>query len=152
MSTSVRGRRECLPHHNKAMISIVICSIDRRKLEGVMRMFGGVMKLGSYEVIAITDARSMCEGYNRGLARARGEQVIFCHDDVEIISADFQEKLLGYLETYDVIGVAGTTRLVSGLWSAAGPPDIYGQIVHGDANGALVVSIFSAPARVQENV
>jgi GT2 family glycosyltransferase len=134
------------------MISLVICSIDRRKLERVMAMFGGILKLGSYEMIAITDARSMCEGYNRGLVRARGEVVIFCHDDIEIITADFQKKLTEYLAQYDVIGVAGATQMVSGLWSAAGPPHMYGQIVHGDENGNLVVSIFSAPSRVQENI
>ena len=65
-----------------------------------------------FELIQISDARSLCEGYNHGFAKTRGDIIIFCHDDIEIISPDFPARLLAHLRTHDVVGVAGTTQLI----------------------------------------
>jgi hypothetical protein len=36
------------------------------------------------EIIGIHDARSLADGYNRGIAQSRGEHIILSHDDIEI--------------------------------------------------------------------
>jgi glycosyltransferase involved in cell wall biosynthesis len=70
-----------------------------------------------FEVIQISDARSVCKGYNRGFAKTRGDIIIFCHDDIEIISPDFPARLLAHLRPHDVVGVAGTTQLIGANWN-----------------------------------
>jgi hypothetical protein len=74
------------------------------------------------EIVGIHDARSLAQGYNRGIACARGEQIILSHDDIEIVTPDFADRLHRHLEQFDLIGVAGTTRLVTGKWESAGDP------------------------------
>jgi len=38
-----------------------------------------------YEIVAVRDARSLAEGYNRGVARSSGDIVILSHDDIEFL-------------------------------------------------------------------
>src|SRR2546421_166684 len=130
------------------MTSFVICSIDQIKFRAIAHNIGTVMGGEPHEVVGVHDARSLCEGYNRGLRAARGERIVFCHDDIEILTPDFAAKLKRHLETFDIIGVAGTDRVIGGLWSAAGPPYIFGQIAHPHAaSGSYDVSVFSVPRR-----
>ena len=83
-----------------------------------------------FELIGIHDATSLCEAYNRGATRATGDVLIFCHDDIDIVHADFGERLLCHLSTCDVVGVAGAGKLVNAHWGHAGLPHLHGQIVH----------------------
>ena len=53
------------------MISIVICSIDADKFAAVRETYAGHMGATPYEIVGIHDAKSLCEGYNRGLRRAK---------------------------------------------------------------------------------
>ena len=94
------------------MISIIICSITAHKLALVTANFKAVLGAAPYEIIDIHDARSLSEGYNRGIARSRGDIVIFCHDDIEILTPAFYQLLCNHLETYDVVGCAGTNCLI----------------------------------------
>lgn len=130
------------------MLSIIICSIDPAKFTAVSRNLAALLGDEPHEIIGVHDAKSLCEGYNRGAARASGEWFIFCHDDIEILSADFRQKLKRHMQSFDVFGVAGTDRVVNGLWSLAGPPYIHGQIAHFHPHSnEFDVSLFSAPAR-----
>jgi glycosyltransferase involved in cell wall biosynthesis len=81
-----------------------------------MRSYSGQV----FEVIQISDARSLCKGYNRSFAKTRGDIIIFCHDDIEIISPDFPARLLAHLRPHDVVGVAGTTQLIGANWKIRG--------------------------------
>src|SRR5580658_7626534 len=112
------------------MMSLIICSKDAGKLSAVEAMYR--IALGSYpwELIAISDAASLAEGYNRGVARSRGETFIFSHDDVEVLSPDFPARLMQHLSTFDLIGVAGTRQVINAAWASVGPPEIFGQVVH----------------------
>jgi len=130
------------------MISIVICSIDARKMAIVSEMYGRLLSGQPHEIIHISDARGLCEGYNRGFARSRGELVIFSHDDVEFRDADFGRRLLGHMAHCDIAGVAGTDKLCGGDWSVGGPPHIYGQVIHsGTDPGYFRVLVYSVPNR-----
>ena len=111
-------------------------------------MYGRLLSGHPHEVIHISDAGGLCEGYNRGLARSRGELVIFSHDDVEFRAPEFARRLLGHMEHCDVAGVAGTNRLCGGDWSISGPPHIYGQMIHsGTDQGYFRVVVYSVPKR-----
>ena len=100
------------------MISVVICSIDATKFARVTANFRERLADRPHEVIGIHDARSLAEGYNRGLRQARGDVVVFSHDDVAILSPDFGGALERALQRLDVVGVVGTTEVRSANWPA----------------------------------
>jgi GT2 family glycosyltransferase len=130
------------------MISIVICSVDTRKLALATDMYQRLFSGHAHEIVHISDARGLCEGNNRGLRRSRGEIVIFSHDDVEFRAPDFASRLFGHLEHCDIAGVAGTDRLCNGDWGGSGPPHIYGQVIHsGTDPGYYRVLVYSVPTR-----
>jgi hypothetical protein len=115
--------------------SILVCSIDARKFERVCANYRALFAGRPIEIVGVHDARSLAEGYNRGIARARGRQLILSHDDIEILSADFAARIEGHLRDFDVVGVAGTTRLVSGKWADAGDPYVFTLITSPDPAG-----------------
>lgn len=114
------------------MISFVICSIDAAKLAGVTRSVAASVDGAPHEIVAIRDARSLCEGWARGLGRSRGDPVVFCHDDIAIHVRDLPARLARHFERYDLVGLAGTDRCVGMDWPGAGTEHTYGAIVHGD--------------------
>jgi GT2 family glycosyltransferase len=105
-----------------APVSAVICSIDPAKFSRVSENYHALYGARGLEIIGIHDARSLAEGYNRGIAQSRGEHIILSHDDIEILTPDFAERIERHLAQFDLIGVAGTTRLVTGKWESAGDP------------------------------
>jgi hypothetical protein len=103
-------------------VSVVICSIDAAKFARVTANYRSLYGERELEIVGIHDARSLAEGYNRGIARSRGEVLILSHDDIEILTSDFAVRIDRHLGEFDLIGVAGTTRLVTGKWESAGDP------------------------------
>jgi tetratricopeptide (TPR) repeat protein len=106
-------------------ISVVVCSIAPDKLARLRQNLGERLAGEDWELVHIDDATSLCEGYNRGIARAGGELVVMCHDDIRILSPDFAAKLRAYLAAYDLIGVAGTTHVTGPSWGWSGPPHTF---------------------------
>lgn len=104
------------------IVSVIICSIDARKFAQASASYDRALAGVEHEIVGIHDARSLAEGYNRGIDRARGDALVFSHDDVDVLSPDFAACVDGHLATYDLIGIAGTTRLVGGAWYLAGHP------------------------------
>ena len=130
------------------MISVIVCSIDEAKFAAVNATYRRLLEGEEFEIIRIPDARSMCDGYNRGVAQSRGEVLIFSHDDIEIHAANFRERLLGHLARCDIAGVAGTTLLCGPAWAWAGPPHVYGQLgMYVRAKNFFDAAIYAAPAR-----
>jgi len=108
--------------------SIVVCSIRPDLLEAMKRNFARALGRRDHELIAIADARSLAEGYNRGLALARHGLVAFTHDDVELLTPDAFDRLERALAAHDVVGLAGS-GLVRGpavMW--AGHPHLRGFV------------------------
>jgi GT2 family glycosyltransferase len=135
------------------MISLIICSIDPVKFAAVSAMYQAALAGVEWEMIAIHDAKSLAEGYNRGIAQSRGDTLIFSHDDVEIISPDLGGKVTRGLQRFDLIGVAGATRIINACWMSAGPPFIFGQVAHIHPSGAIVmVDIYGTPRRTIGNI
>ncbi|MEO8739572.1 MAG: glycosyltransferase [Casimicrobiaceae bacterium] len=106
-------------------VSVIICSIDAIKFEGVCANYRQLYAGQAPEIIGIHDARSLAEGYTRGMARATGELILLSHDDIEILTPDFAARVALHLREYDLIGIAGTTRVVEGRWAGAGDPYVY---------------------------
>ena len=63
----------------------------------------------------------MCEGYQRGFQQAKGELLVFMHDDVELLSPEFGSRLRQELEHCDLLAIAGATRFDGPAWFSAGP-------------------------------
>jgi protein O-GlcNAc transferase len=111
-------------------VSAVICSIRPDYFNAIGEKLAAQFAGHDFEVIGIHDAKSLCEGYNRGAMQAKGERLIFCHDDIDTVHADFGVRVLHHLATHDIIGVVGASRVVNGDWAHAGPPHTHGQIIH----------------------
>ena len=133
-------------------ISIIICSVTPEKFAAVCASYRARLAGLDFEIIGIHDAKSLCEGYNRGVNKARGDVLIFSHDDIEIVSPDFAARLLGHLETFDLLGVAGTTRLIDAGWTAAGWPHIHGHIAWRDDPGNYTCSVAGIHAKTVDQV
>ncbi|MEA2709991.1 MAG: hypothetical protein QOF78_2592 [Phycisphaerales bacterium] len=132
---------------NVSTISVIICSIDDQKFAAVSENYRRLLAADD-EIIRIPDARSMCEGYNRGFSLSRGDLIIFSHDDIEIHAPDFRRKLLGHLDRCDLAGVAGTPLVCGPAWAWAGPPYVYGQLgQHVREKKMFEAAIFAAPSR-----
>jgi GT2 family glycosyltransferase len=109
--------------------SVVVCSIDKTKFERVSENYRQLFGPRNIEIIGIHDARSLAEGYNRGIARARAEFLILSHDDIRILSPDFAARVRSHLDRFDLVGVAGTKRILGGAWFLAGYPDNFQLVI-----------------------
>jgi GT2 family glycosyltransferase len=133
------------------VISIVVCSIDAQKFGAVTASYAEAMGKHPYELIGIHDARSLCDGYNRGLQRARGDLVVFSHDDVELPGTGLGDCIEDHFETFDVFGVAGTTVMAGMGWAHSGLAQARGVITR-FRDDTLDVQLFGVTARQMENV
>jgi GT2 family glycosyltransferase len=131
------------------MISIVICSVNPVRFNAVSEQYRNAFASGEqFELIGVHDAKSICEGYSRGLAASKGDIVIFSHDDIEIWTPEFSRRLTTHMQTYDVVGVAGTRKVVGPGWFNAGPVHSFGVVAHVLQNGEYVVAMYGQPRRV----
>lgn len=125
------------------LVSLVICSVDPDKWRAVTAMYGRVFAGRPHEIIGLHDARSLSEAYNRGIARARGELIVFSHDDVEFLAGDAADRLLAHLDRVDLVGVAGTSRVVGPSWIQGGWRTMRGQVATpGPAGAGLRVDVY----------
>lgn len=128
---------------NTPKISIIICSIEAGKFARISESYQHLLAGHPLEIIGIHDAKSLAEGYNRGIQQSSGDILIFSHDDILIIDPDFHEKIVSRLASYDVLGFAGTNRLITGTWFGAGQPYLHGVISHARPKEAkLSIDIF----------
>src|ERR1700682_5475383 len=116
-------------------ISVLVCSIDAAKYARVTANYQRLLSGYPHEIIGIHDARSLAEGYNRAVQKSRGELLIFSHDDVEIVSGDLAPAIARASASLDVIGVVGTSKVLSGYWPAAGHPFLHGWLAQPAPDG-----------------
>lgn len=132
-------------------ISIVTCSNDDARFASMSASFDRALAGWPHDIVRIADAKSIAEGYNRGAAAARGEIIVFAHDDVEIIAADFGHRLVRALAECDVVGVAGATRANGPAWSFAGWPFLHGLVIY-PAEPGYRVTVYSRAAPLARNM
>lgn len=126
------------PAEGRAPVSIVVCSANPDRLSAMQASFRAALGSRPHEFVVIRDARSLCEGYQRGLDVARNDVVVFAHDDVELLSPRPFEALDAALARHDIVGLVGS-RVVNGpavTW--AGHPHIHGAVAYPDGEGCRV--------------
>ncbi len=128
-------------------VSVLMCSAIPERAARAEAMYHRLLAQLPHEIVVIRDARSLASGYNRALAQARHDIVLFAHDDVDIASPDFAARLLRALGRHDVVGVAGTRKLVGGAWHFAGYPHLAGQVGMPAAGGGYVVNLYDVTER-----
>ncbi|MCC6380585.1 MAG: SEC-C domain-containing protein [Burkholderiales bacterium] len=134
------------------MLSFVVNSIDPAKFAAVSASIARSVRGATHEVVGIHDARSMCDGYARGLARSAGDPVVFCHDDLEILCTDLPARLDRHLARFDVFGPVGTRKLVSMNWADAGAEYLYGAMSGPDPGGRLATGYFGGATREVDGI
>jgi hypothetical protein len=139
--------------------SVITCSPPQN--DEKFRQMSGCYQMGlageSYEIIRISDAKSMAEGYTRGIAQARGRIIILSHDDAAPLRP-IGAKLRAHLRRCDIVGGAGTDRLVGPTWFSAGYPHVFGQVLNrifgttpdGQPGSSLLLSVYSVPSPLVE--
>ncbi|MCB1049500.1 MAG: hypothetical protein H6510_12575 [Acidobacteria bacterium] len=120
----------------KPLFSIITCSIDPQKYAAFCQNTRTLFA-DTAEWILVERPASLAQGYQTGLARAKGEYLIFCHDDISLVDPQIPAYLEQDLLALDLVGVAGTSRLVDGHWISAGFPYLHGQILHVKPEGYL---------------
>jgi hypothetical protein len=113
-------------------LSVVVVSQDDARWAAVDREYACAFAGWPHERIRVKGARSMYDGYARGFAQSSGEWVVFSHDDIRFAVPDFAARLAHALADADMVGVAGTTRLVAPALLGAGHPQLFGTITHED--------------------
>jgi len=110
------------------VISFVINSITPSKFAAASASIARAMDGEPHEVVGIHDATSMCDGYRRGLSRSRGDPVVFCHDDMELLMTDLPARLGRHLGRFDLVAPVGTRKLVGMNWASAGGEHLFGAM------------------------
>lgn len=147
------GPPTSVPTRALPRLSVVVCSNNPTKLAGLESNLRSLVPGDALELIAITDARSMCEGYNRGARRAGAEHLLFCHDDIRIHSPAFAWTLAERLRDFDLVGIAGAARVIDGHWVSAGIPHLAGQVLHRLADRAGVTySLYGVGGAVRTGI
>jgi hypothetical protein len=123
------------PPGGDVMVSAIICSPDEARSARAVAHWQALLAGRPGEVIPIVGPSSLSAGYTEGLARAKGDIVVFSHDDVTL-PGNAVHRMVAHLRTVDVLGLAGTTRLSGPGWVSSGWPYLRGQVVHVLAEGA----------------
>lgn len=118
-----------------ALVSVVVCSIDAAKLARLRGSLAAAFGSRPHEVVAIPDARSLAEGFNRGIGASRGAIVVACHDDIEILSPDLGGCLDAALAQVDVAGLAGADRAGGPAVLWCGHPHLHGWVSYAAEGG-----------------
>lgn len=125
------------------MITAVALTSNASRARAAERALGAALADAEHEVLTTLGAASIAAGANAAVARATGDVILFLRDDAESLSPDLAGAARRALERCDIVGVAGTTRLVSPGWFHGGPPNLYGQIANANAlTGAVMVVLY----------
>jgi hypothetical protein len=111
-------------------VMIVVCSIDDTKHDRAVALYRRVFAAARHEIVSIRNARSLAEAYNWALRHSVADVVVLSHDDVDILALDFAARLFERLQAFDVVGVAGSTRIDGPAIGWSGHPHLRGWITH----------------------
>jgi GT2 family glycosyltransferase len=132
----------------RPFVTVVVCSIDAEKYERCTARYRALLGHADLELFGIHDARSLASAYNWAARRAHGALIAFSHDDVEALSPDFASALERAAAALDVIGVAGTSRVVDGYWPRAGHPHLHGWLVKPGPGDGFTVNVYGVDGAI----
>jgi hypothetical protein len=128
-----------------ACFSIIVHHGDALKFATVSACYARLLADRPHEIIGIRDAPSRAEAYRRGMQQAKGDILVFSHDDVLILDTGFAEKISARLKTHDLLGFVGTDRLITATWFGAGQPHLYGVVARPQGTH-FNLEVFGVPA------
>jgi hypothetical protein len=131
--------------------SIVVCSIDAARLTRMQESFRAALAGREHEFIVIRDARSLCEGYERGLRAARHDLIVFSHDDVALEGAGAFDALQRALASHDVVGLAGSRLARGPAFAWAGHPHLAGIVCY-PAGERWKATVYSLQAGIMDGM
>ena len=144
----------------KPLISVIVSTQEDKQGTIHEKNVRKTIGINQFEYIPIVNKNKefgICSAYNKGVAAAKGEILVFVHDDVFFVEggwgAALREKIQD--ETIGLIGVAGTEYLFAENpgWILAGRPFIHGHVIHELNNGATYnLTVFSWEKKDREVV
>lgn len=125
------------------MITVVYCTKtpNQEHIDHLVKSSGLHKHIEVIEIVNNSDSESpfyngglsLTKAYNQGLKQAKNDIVVFCHDDIEIETKQWGNKLLKQFEKnpeYAIIGVAGSKYMpTSGRWWED-QKKMYGRVKH----------------------
>lgn len=90
-------------------ICFIACTNDPVRMEECMRYIArlDVPEGVTVQTVTITDARSMCEGYNRAMSSSDARYKVYLHQDTFILNRYFLHNLLAIFRSDEQIGMVG---------------------------------------------
>lgn len=145
-ASNAAAQADALVDARDPKLSIIICSRDDARYAKFITECEGALCSSHFEIIRIADAKSMCEGYNRGTDAATGELLLFCHDDIEFITGGVHRALINALTEFDVACSVGSSVVDSPTWMCRDATNSQGWIAATDtASGRYSLSIIGVP-------
>ena len=128
-------------------VDAVICSPNDEKFAAASNSLKNCDALAIDRIVRVPDAKSMCEGYNRGAEQAEADWLLFCHDDIAVIDWN-ANTLAEAFRNWDVFGVSGTARLTAPNWYDSTPNLLRGSVLApADKQGRVEHQLFCTPAQ-----
>lgn len=132
--------------------SVIICSVNDDKFNNVSQCYQIALAGEDYEIVRISDATGLAEGYNRGAAQARGKILIFSHDDAAPMRP-VGARIRAHLRSVDIVAGAGADRLDGPAWFTAGPPHVFGQVLNRVPNtNQMMLTVYGVPKALVPNI
>ena len=132
--------------------SVISCSVSDERFNQIEQAYKIALSGEDYELIRISDATGLCEGYNRGIRQARGRIFIFTHDDAAPLRP-IGSKLRAHLRHADIVGGAGSDRLDGPAWFTAGPPHCFGQVLNRvPGKDEWLLSVYGVPSALVQGI
>lgn len=141
-------REVCAGAPGREPVSIIVCSIDPKRLAAMRANFTASLGARQHEFIVILDAASLSEGYSRGLRMARHPIVVFSHDDVELVSPRPFEAFDAALERHDIAGLTGARHVGGPAVMWAGHPHVHGWVAYPEPVEGCYATVFSLESGV----
>ena len=99
------------------MLSIIICNVDESFLLRCLKSIEETVSI-PYEIIPFDNSISkvsITKAYNISASKAKYENLVFVHEDVEFLENGWGERLISILENnkIGIVGIAGSTYLPS---------------------------------------
>ncbi len=132
-------------------ITAIVCSREKPSNdlhERNLRKTIGRTRLEYIRIDNRNNVFSLSAAYNEGVRRAKGEIVLFMHEDAFFMEGEWGERLIRKFSdpTVGITGVAGTEYLFADNpgWVAAGRPFIHGHVIHELDGGKIYdLTVFS---------
>ncbi|MEN9559782.1 MAG: hypothetical protein RLZZ502_993 [Pseudomonadota bacterium] len=126
--------------------SVVVCSHEETRWQHFLNR--NHAWLAHCQLVRIADASGIAEAYTRGLAQVQHEQVLLCHDDIQLCAPNALARLSRSLQLYPLLTAVGATAAQGVVWSGAGFEHCHGIVAYPEKAG-VQVSTYCLPEHIE---